>query len=136
MTTVIEDNELDTELQELYLKNKQWITDLDFFEKELQFLKDFQKKKLAILSDKYGEGIEISVRIYNAQTYYTDLKENLFNFSRQIEDLIKKPKQGFSMSLIDTYAALELKIHTATRAFRKVKEMCTSLDKPKSSGQF
>ena len=131
MTTTIEDNELNTELQELYLKNKQWITDLDFFENELKFLHDFQQKKLAILSDKYGEGIEISVRIYNAQTYYTSLKEDLFDFMHQIESLIKKPKQCFDMTLIDTYAALELKIHKATRAFRKVKEMCADLDKPK-----
>lgn len=129
MTTAIEDNELDTELQELYLKNKQWISELDFLEIELQFLKNFQQRKLALLSDKPGEGIEINVRIYNAQISYNSLKQDLYDFLHQIEALIKKPKQLFDMALIDTYAALELKIDKATRAFRKVKEMCISLDK-------
>ncbi len=131
MTTAIEDNELNTELQELYLKNKQWITDLEFLEIELQFLKHFQEKKLDLLIDKPTEGIEITVRIYNAQISYDTLKQDLFAFLHQIESLIKKPKQAFDMALIDTYAALEIKIHKASRAFRKVKEMCVNLDKNK-----
>lgn len=129
MTTTIEENELNTELQELYLKNKQWITDLDFFEKELQFLNDFQQKKMAVLSHNFGEGIEINIKIYNAKVSYEELKKDLFLFLHKIEDLIKKPKQAFDLALIDTYAGLEMRNGKAIRAFNKVKQLCISLDK-------
>jgi chromosome segregation ATPase len=87
MTTAIEDSELNTELQELYLEAKQWITDLDFLDSELSFL----KKLTANLSAQADQKQEVEKLTGLEKTYY-DLKNEMHNYLHQLEPLIAEKK--------------------------------------------
>lgn len=122
MRTAIEDIELKTELQELYLKNKQWITDLAFLESELAYLKSFLKKN-------EPEKEEVYVRLSGSETVLAKLKTDLLTYLHRIENLIKYPGQLFDLSIIETYALLEIRSKEALKLFKELKTLYLARNK-------
>jgi len=116
MTTAIEDGELNTELQELYLEAKQWITDLDFLDSELAFLKKLTAN-LAIQADKKGE-VE---KLTGIEKVYIDLKHEMHNYLHQLEPLITQKQENFSVSLIETYTHLKWRLDEVLHRCQTVK---------------
>ncbi|EHQ29998.1 hypothetical protein [Mucilaginibacter paludis] len=108
MTTAIEDRELNTELQELYLISKQWITDLDFLEGEIDFLKKLTAKLLV----KTTRARELE-KLLDIETAYTGLKKDMLNYLHHLEPLIMQTQQGFNLYLIENYASLKLRLDDA-----------------------
>ncbi|RRN78192.1 hypothetical protein EIM50_15760 [Pseudoxanthomonas sp. SGD-10] len=123
MRTTIEENELNTELQELYLKNKQWLTDLDFLESELMLLKTSLKK-----NDISSNG-EAYVRLSGSETVLAKLKTDLLSYLHRVENLIKNPGQIFDLSIIETYALLEIRSKEALNLFKEIKAIYLSKQK-------
>ena len=131
MTTEIEDAELNTELQELYLKSKQWISELDFMESELEFLKKLYGRTFSILvlEDDFEKISEILIKAAKVELNQTELRESINKFMLQLEHLITLPNQRLNLILIQTDTQLEIRLHALLRAFQSVKGTVFELTK-------
>ena len=131
MTTEIEDAELNTELQELYLKSKQWISELDFLESELEFLKKLYGRTFSILvlEDDFEKISEILIKAAKVELNQTELRESINKFMLQLEHLITLPNQRLNLILIQTDTQLEIRLHALLRAFQSVKGTVFELTK-------
>ena len=131
MTTEIEDAELNTELQELYLKSKQWISELDFLESELEFLKKLYGRTFSILvlEDDFEKISEILIKAAKVELNQTELRESINKFMHQLEHLITLPNQRLNLILIQTDTQLEIRLHALLRAFQSVKGTVFELTK-------
>jgi hypothetical protein len=116
MTTAIEDGELNTELQELYLEAKQWIADLDFLDSELAFLNKLTAN-MAANAEKKGE-IE---KLTGIEKTYLSLKEEMNAYLRQLEPLITQKKEDFDLGLIETYTHLKWRLDEVLHSCQTVK---------------
>jgi hypothetical protein len=116
MTTAIEDGELNTELQQLYLESKQWIADLDFLDSELAFLKKLAENLTSESTKK--EDIE---KLAGIEKIYTGLKEDMQNYLRQLGPLITRKNEVFDLSLVETYSALKVRLNDVLNNCQSVK---------------
>lgn len=116
MTTAIEDGELNTELQELYLEAKQWIADLDFLDSELAFLNKLTANLTAQAAQK--DGIE---KLAGVEKAYLGLKEEMLAFLRKLEPLISQKKEKFNIDLIETYTHLKWRLDEVLHSCQTVK---------------
>jgi hypothetical protein len=105
MTTAIEDSELNTELQELYLVSKQWIADLEFLDSELDFL-----QKLADNHSNRAIRSEELAMLGEMEKTYGDLKTDILNYLHQLEPLITEKQRNFDLCLIETYTQLKQRL--------------------------
>lgn len=117
MTTAIEDSELNTELQELYLEAKQWITDLDFLDSELLFL-----KKLSGTMPVQANKKEEIEKLSGIEKAYTSLKEEMYAYQHQLEPLIAQKKENFTLGLIETYTHLKWRLDEILHGCQTVKK--------------
>ena len=124
MTTSIEKDELATELQELYLKGKEWISDLDFQEDEIKFLKMLFGINCPLLV-KHNEFEEISDTLIEAAKLEGNrlrLKKDICDFMNLLSRLIKTIDPNIDTNLIQWNSQLEadLKLNfDMVRAFKK-----------------
>ncbi len=117
MTTAIEDSELDAELQELYLVNKQWLSDLEFLDTELEFL-----RKLAATASVAVIRNEELNSLYILEDSYSFLKTDLTAYLHQLEPLIKGECKELDLKLIESYTQLKTRL-------AEMFEQCSKLKK-------
>ena len=86
----IEDNELNAELQELYLVNKQWLSDLEFLDTELGFL-----TKLAANNATTRVRTEELNTLRDIENTYVVLKKDMLEYLHQLEPLISCEKERY-----------------------------------------
>jgi DNA repair exonuclease SbcCD ATPase subunit len=110
MTTRIEERELDTELQELYLVSKQWTADLEFLESELDFLKKLtgQQRPDAVRVEEFAQIADL------AQTYAA-LTNSMTDYRRRLEPLITHIGGDFGLDLVEEYSQLQRRLKTILR---------------------
>ncbi len=102
MTTAIEDNELNAELQELYLVNKQWLSDLEFLDTELEFL-----TKLAASNPVAVVRTEELNNLLDIKNSYRGLKKDILSYLHELEPLIVEKHKDFNLLLIEKHAQLK-----------------------------
>lgn len=120
MTTIIEDNELNTELQELYLVSKRWLADRDFLQTELDFL----KKRFKELDMAGSADVEA---IINIEEQHADLKKCIMDYSHKLEPLITDAGQPFDITLIETYAQIETELNRFSQEIQSAKNAALEL---------
>jgi hypothetical protein len=105
MKTKMEEDELDTELQELYLESKQWITDLEYLDNELEFLK-------RLVNDQRPDAVraEEFARLEATGNSYNELKQDMAAFLHKLEPLITHTSRNYTLDLIETYAQLQYRL--------------------------
>lgn len=113
MTTSIEDNELDAELQELYLTGKQWLADLDFFATELIFFKKLSQTKIQSPND-----FNFSERLEKLTDYYWDLKNDIQKLIQILGMITIASEKKIDLSLLENHIQLKLKIEGLFRTFQ------------------
>ncbi|NQX38615.1 hypothetical protein SAMN05421820_101646 [Pedobacter steynii] len=113
MTTSIEENELNTELQELYLIGKQWLTDLDFFEPEMGFLIKLHKS-LVQSPDK----ADFKERLDKLRDSYEHLKNDISKFINVLGVLVVASEKKIAFSFLADHISLKLKIEKLLNAFQ------------------
>ncbi len=96
------DHQLSSELQELYLENKQWFSDVLFLEDEIRF---FQKLFGNVLSSivKDGQVTELQLikkHLNNLDQRKSDLKILIENHQDMIKDFLKHENKQISLNLI------------------------------------
>ncbi|MNJ95643.1 hypothetical protein D3C87_133560 [compost metagenome] len=107
MTTSIEDNELDAELQELYLTGKQWLADLDFFATELIFLKKLSQTKIQSPND-----VNFSERLEKLTHHYWDLKNDIQKLIQTLGMITVASEKKIELSFLEDHIQLKFKIET------------------------
>lgn len=123
MKTAIEDIELNTELQELYLVNKQWLSDLQFLDTELEFL-----RKLAANNPVAVIRTEELNNLLDVKNSFNVLKKDIMTWLTELEPLIVAKHKDFNFLLIEKYAQLKerlaeifkLCVITKKRIFRSI----------------
>jgi hypothetical protein len=124
MTTIIEDNQLNTELQELYLVSKQWISDLSFLEEEFKFLKKRFKETLNA-ADNLGELDKITA----IESKHKDFEFRVQNYLRRLEPLITEKQLPLNIDLVETYAQIESELNQFSDEIQAVKNAVLALNK-------
>lgn len=131
MTTTIEDNQLSAELQELYLLSKHWITDLEFLERDLDFLKNLSERISPPLIKKndFEKIADILISIAQIDKTQAKLKNAITIYLHKLEQLINKCDQNFEINLIETHTQLEQKLNKLLLDFKFVKKTVFDLAK-------
>ena len=96
------EQQLSSELQELYLENKQWLSDLLFLEDEAAF---FQKLFESVLSSAVKENLVTEILFINAslkqlEERREEQKELILKHQHLLENLIKDQSKKIGLNLI------------------------------------
>lgn len=121
MTTMIEDSELDTELQELYIIGKHWISDLEFFEQDLQVIKKLFSKSFSY-NEKHRESIPQTIEsITDIQNQSREIKKQVLVYLHRLKSLLDKTNASYELSIIEEHALLECGMAVLLKSFKSVK---------------
>ncbi|HEY0054331.1 MAG TPA: hypothetical protein VGB63_03155 [Pedobacter sp.] len=133
MTTVIEDNELNTELQELYLKSKEWVSDLEFEAEGLMFLRKLINRNLSrLVEDDCFELIaETTISAVKIEQANADLKNRIVDYLHNFEHLVLQPDIKLELNLIETHNKLTTDLYTNQSKYELFKESVFDLTKPR-----
>ena len=96
------EQQLSSELQELYLENKQWLSDVLFLEDEAAF---FQKLFESVLSSAVKENLLTEILFINAslrqlEERRKEQKDLILKHQHLLENLIKDQSKKISLDLI------------------------------------
>ena len=101
MTIAIEDQQLETELQELYLTGKQWLSDTDFIEGEVIFLR-------VLVNDLPNDGqSQFLPRLAEIKAENDMLRTGTVTLMQELEPMIVKKAARLDRSLIDNFVNLQ-----------------------------
>lgn len=94
---------LSAELQELYLLNKEWFSDVLFLEDETRFYKKIFTKLLLskIKEEHYHEVQSVNQSLLALEKRREDLKALIVRHQHLLETLIKDPAKEMSIKFID-----------------------------------
>ncbi|HCN83465.1 MAG TPA: hypothetical protein DIT07_07550 [Sphingobacteriaceae bacterium] len=125
MTTTIENEQLDAELQEYYLSGKHWISDLEFLKEELNFLKKLFERTFPplIKKDDFERIADILIRAAQIDKAQGELKNAIQDHLHKLEHLINRSDQIFEISLIETHTQLEQKIKKVLQDLKSAKKI-------------
>lgn len=115
MKTVIKDEELEVELQELYLTGKQWLSDLEFLESEERFLRE------QLTGTTTSGGADLLARLNDATLIRTALAGNIEEFMNKLEPLIVNTDSVLHLALVEDFVGLEAAVHNALAVLKGIK---------------
>jgi len=129
MATVKEDQELEFELQELYLTGKQWLSDIAFLEEELHFLKELMGKFAIPLpgSRQQGKQQDMMEALSLREAAHTELKQQVLIYMNKLEPLIVEPDTRISLQLVEDYMLLKGKVENALLDLKSIKYACINV---------
>jgi len=129
MTTTIEDNELEAELQELYLVDKQWLSDLEFLDTEFQFLRKLATaNSVSIVSNKALNNV------LGVEKMYKRLKRDMLAYLHVLEPLIIAKTKTIDLPIIENYSQLKQRLDEMFQQCQKLKKDIFKASKPDISG--
>ena len=102
METII-DQQLSDELQEMFLQNKLWLSDILFYEDEVRFFRNmFDKAFSQALNDHHLNQVQhIDTEINALKKYLSELKNMVLDHRRLLESLLDKSKETIGLDLIN-----------------------------------
>ena len=113
MKTEIEENELNIQLEKLHLKSKDWLSEIDFFQIDLEFLRKHIERNLVRLVDD-GDFVcssESLRRISATALVQADLKARIIEYRETLKLLlITQFKHTIDLSFIDKHNQIEFEI--------------------------
>jgi len=130
MIATINDQQLDVELQELYLTGKQWLSDLDFLENEQSFLKDL------LLCDS-GEFPALPAlrpgllrRLIVSAIVHQRLRADITNFMNKLAPLVVHTDTCIHLQLIGEFTLLQSDVDAALSALKGIKYAIVNARRP------
>jgi hypothetical protein len=117
MTRSIADKELDAELQELYLTDKHWISDLDFLETEIIFLLKFSKT-----STRLPHRNDLKRKISSLIHSYNILKAEVLNFLARLAPITIAAEKKIDITLIEDHSRLKIALEELLQNFQTEKK--------------
>jgi hypothetical protein len=124
MTTVIEENQLNAELQELYLISKRWVSDLEFFARDLSFLhKQVQRCYSQLKKHEVNENLlDVKLNVSNLQVQSNEIARKVTHYISQLERRRDNANDNYELDLIETHSILEREIGSLLQTFKSVKQ--------------
>ena len=120
---LISESQLSTELQELYLQNKEWMSQVCFLEDESRFYQKLFGEKLFYIGKKHTakeiDAITESLNILSEKTVV--LKELVNKHQHMLEGILKTEDLNVDMNLIEEHSKLTKEINEQLLANRIVK---------------
>lgn len=101
MTIAIEDQQLEEELQELYLTSKQWLSDTHFMEDEVIFLRVLVND---LPNDRQSQFLH---QLAGLKAENELLRERIVTLMHKLEPMIVKKAARLDRSLIDNFINLQ-----------------------------
>lgn len=125
MKTQIEDDQLLSELEDLYLSSKHWLSDLEFLERNLEFLQKLYGKAFYQLIKQNNPDMitQILTTVSKVDKDHTVLKNEIINYLHTLESLIKDPEINFSISIVIVHADLENRLNKLFDDFKFIKKI-------------
>lgn len=120
MNTLMSDNELEAELQELYILAKHWQQDISFLENETRFFR-------SVLSRYQPQGAEVSrkaeflLNISAQEERLETLKNKIPAFLSFLEPFIGNLKKEMDLSFLSKYNQLETELRQLFNVIKTTK---------------
>lgn len=127
MQTKMEDDQLLSELEDLYLSSKRWLSDLEFLERNLEFLQKLYGKAFYQVI-KQGDSnmiTRILTTVSEAHKDHDALENSVTAYLRKLEALIKDPLQRFNVSIVTVHADLESRLNKLFEDSKFIKKIIT-----------
>lgn len=124
--------QLSSELQELYLENKETLSDILFLEDESRFFqKLFDKVLLSPIKEEKFQQIEfVNSSLLELQNRRDKLKTLLTNQQLSIESMLKNADMKIGLSLIDQNTIISAEIKALLNSDKLVKKELYALVEP------
>jgi hypothetical protein len=122
MTTTIEDNELDAELQELYLTGKQWLAELEFLSTELIFLEKLSQKTSTLINDT-----TFLEKLLDLTQQCQELKERTQHLVHAIGVITVASEKKIELRLLEDHIELQSKVRALTHRIQMEKKVIFAL---------
>jgi hypothetical protein len=131
MPTPIEDIQRDGELQELHFLSSPWLSDLEFLETDLLFLKNLLggTPSPLIVKEDFKKIANMLIIVALIKKAHVELKHQILSYQHKLKQLISNPGMLFDTSLINTHTELEQKLRGILLDFTSVKKIVLSLAK-------
>lgn len=101
------DNQLSEELQEIYLQNKQWLSDVEFLADETRFFRILFDKVLieGVKEQLFKEVQYISASLTDLENRRSDLKKLILRHQLLVESVLENPGKPVGIELIEQSTA-------------------------------
>lgn len=108
----ISESLLSTELQELYLQNKDWMSQVLFLEDESRFFQKLFVKRLFFIGKNHSvKQVDlISESLLSLEKRTISLKNLVVQHQHLLETIIKDPAHGIAMTTIEEHVTIAQKI--------------------------
>lgn len=128
MKTTISDPQLEEELQELYILSKHRMSDINFVEDEIRFLRDVIDKYLRpkLKVDELSQIDSFNQSLNQIESNVSSLKNIIADFLKFIEPMIDKPENGIGTDLLEKFGALEIEMQELFESVKQVKKLLFS----------
>ncbi len=138
MKTQIEEDQLLAELGDLYLSSKHWLSDLEFLERNLDFLQKLYGKAFyqLVKQDDSKMITQILTTVSDLHTDHARLRNKVVAYLHTLEPLIKDPKQKFNISIVMVHADLENSLNKLFEDYKFIKKIVTDFAKWSLKGEI
>lgn len=124
METITDNTQLDVELQELYIESSHWVSDVDFVEDEIRFLKKALHKYYACTESlQLQEAGKFMKMLDQQHTHIEGIKPRIAGFLKYIEPVVAGPVKKVSIELVERYISLQTEIKAMGEYVRLVKNL-------------
>jgi len=124
METKADNAQLDLELQELYIESSHWVSDVDFVEDEIRFLKKALHKYYACTESlQLHEAGKFMKMLDQQHAHIEEIKPHIAGFLKFIEPVITAPVKKVSIDLVEKYIGLQTEIKALSEYVHLVKSL-------------
>lgn len=113
---------LSEELQELYLENKEWLSDIAFLEDESHFLRNLFGESFSGAANNLKQMEKLNDQLIKLGDHRLLLKKLVLQHKDLIENILKDPNNAMNMSLIEENEKISSGIRTLFKEDRQVKK--------------
>ncbi|TCC90179.1 hypothetical protein EZ428_12910 [Pedobacter frigiditerrae] len=120
---VLSESRLSTELQELYLQNKEWMSHVSFLEDENRFFQKLFGQKLFIIGKSHTTR-QINLISESLASLYertVKLKNLIIKHQHLLEDILKDAEHTIGLNLIEEHATITAEVQELLLADRLMK---------------
>jgi hypothetical protein len=123
MSTLQPDNELEFELQELYILCKHWMQDIAFIEDELHFFNNILRKykTMGNLNEQPSRYQQFSSKIQELEGYIITLKKAVPEYLCVLKPFIGDIKKQMDIGMITKYNGLQTEIEMLFLTIKQLK---------------
>lgn len=124
MNNLFPDNELENELQELYILCSHQLQEISFTEDEIRFFKNIlQKHQPAVPSpEQRSARTEFNQKILEQERHIANLRTKIPDFLAYLKPYIGDMKKEMGISFLEKYNAMEAEIRELFSAVRATKQ--------------